>query len=941
METRMAQDRKDAELRALQARNDEVERAIEHDRLKRSLMRVRREVYRAESLRDAEKVKCTLRKEHLDFQLSELGRVKELLTLLTSTGSEHVDAHPLLAKLEEVAKSRGERAGTLSKIRQDVANAFVDHAKHSKVESRCAHLEAGFTTAAKLLNIPESDDTVSMLEKVVRAASEPDKAMEDRSAALEARKVALVASLHEAQNQLREAMPYAGFVEGSKDDAVGGAPVASASNVVAAAPDVATVDGLTAAAMIDDAMERREAARRSALERMETVQKRERRAKEGFTFFLDQLQAMHLALDCASLTMRQNISRTDEEVATARKEAMAAARRRRQGTSQRRGSVMGGRSPQSLRPPQGSAPCDAPTSAPAGTTASFTDPEVVRDDAEDADGPPGGGRSPSAGSRNSSPDAMRGGSRNSSPGGMRGGSRISSPGGVRRKDVATHPLLSGMILPSVGDVAVEVPSPIQRGRRGSSGSLSPPLQRGRRGSAGGGVLPGQSSPLRFAPEGYVITDSLGGEDFMSGHVIVPPADAPADAPSADVITGRRLGSTDMLTLHTGGAHASLFTLGKTVDAIWKVVEPLERRGMLRESLFASGGISTYAPLAAPTPAPAPAERTTTRPRPTPITTAAPMVAEFGGRSDSPSPSRRGSRAASRLGSLAADDPAHALAPAAGTPAASDYLYPTPPFAPGAASASASMSLDQIFREDDDALTDASKQGVGFVTDSGKGKEALANELSALGVTPGRDLAFYATAAPAADTPIDTPISRPTTASSRAPSRPPTAGSANAPASDRPQFERQTFLVPGANMEGVPRSPYAKLRSEATPLRSREEMKQASSNLASKEARRRSRAESLARLPPEERMRRQKAAEDEKRRASLYGGSPSSKGRSSILLTEHRPESLAKLMRSASADPESLRAHMAVMRHQQRRGEPTAEEMKAQEDMRLFRERTLV
>ena len=249
----------------------------------------------------------------------------------------------------------------------------------------------------------------------------------------------------------------------------------------------------------------------------------------------------------------------------------------------------------------------------------------------------------------------------------------------------------------------------------------------------------------------------------------------------------------------------------------------------------------------------------------------------------------------------------------------------------------------------------------MLPDSGAGKEALAVELAALGIGS-RALAAYAppvTATAPADEPQWSANSRPTTASSRPQSgvsRPATASRspdskrsfgnarpANAPAADAPQYERQTFLVPGASMAGVPKSPYAKVvTSTSNQPQTRDEMKKAASELAVKEERRkrRERAASMAHLSPEERVRREQAKEAERRRQERLSGVAISKSRSSISL-ESQPESMARLTRSASANPGSLRVHTAVAKYHQRRGEPTPEEARAAEDLRLFRERMLV
>ena len=87
MQTRMHEQRKASELRAIHSGQEERALMTHFEQLKQSLMRTRAAVQKARQLRDAEEIKCGHRKAHLDFQLAELVRVRELLTLLTSKGA--------------------------------------------------------------------------------------------------------------------------------------------------------------------------------------------------------------------------------------------------------------------------------------------------------------------------------------------------------------------------------------------------------------------------------------------------------------------------------------------------------------------------------------------------------------------------------------------------------------------------------------------------------------------------------------------------------------------------------------------------------------------------------------------------------------------------------------------------------------------------------------
>ena len=262
--------------------------------------------------------------------------VRDLLSVLTSRGDEHVEAHPLLDKLEAIATSRRTRAGELTQLRERVAKTFADQAKGAKAEERLETFEEAFAMAARVLNLPKSlneDERNGMIVAAAQGGS--DRMLSERSAELERRKAALQADLDAMRVQLAQSRPYDGFVDALPSSA-SNPTAASATCASALAPEMevapASADeasALAAAAAMTDAMERREALRVEALRHLEVVRLKEARCRGAYELALGRLQSFHDGLDCAVQTTLGAIQRAEEMA----KEARASPSFKRRGSS--------------------------------------------------------------------------------------------------------------------------------------------------------------------------------------------------------------------------------------------------------------------------------------------------------------------------------------------------------------------------------------------------------------------------------------------------------------------------------------------------------------------------------------------------------------------------------------------------------------------------------
>ena len=833
------------------SRGDECnEEGSRLDLAQKDLTKAYKQQYDAETGLEATRTRTELRSAEMSGQLSELTQMRELSNILLKKGGGDVE-HPLLAKLEAVANSRKERAGALSKMRDRVAEAFVDETRMQQTQAERAKLQEGFEKAAKVLNIRE-ENLEARVAKVVEAAKQPDQTMALRRTELETRKADLLVQLEEVQQALLQTMPYAGYVDASAAvlpecaaaDAPTAAVLASSTSPTAlraggassatgcsmeavgrasAAPDEVDVYTAVTSAAIDDAMDVREEARRAAVARLDSLSLREENARSMYTFYLGVLQKMHTALDCTASTVLHSIQRADRERKEERKRNRAAAKaakaagRPTQRQARGRSKSSSGRSSPVRGDPVG--PDEASISGGAGGdagggesgsdafgAASKADIEITNLDLLAVLHPPTPPRS--------SPNP-------------------------KRPSTAPHPLLQGQPLPSMLDTE----STLLR-----------------------------DSPVRFSKDGGVSVHS-------AQSVYCAQSVHSAQPGLAGVPQRRKRDAPDPLTLHTGGASSALSGLTGTLETLMAAVSPLERRGLLRPSILDTQRIP-YLELAFAGPVPPPSEAPPSSSflsshAPTPVTTLAP--------------------------------PPRAAAPPTSAAVVS----------PAAAPAEEGLAM----------------------RDSCRGNQALAHELSELGLAPGRELstAISRVEAKAQVANGSAPMPAPPALGARSSSmvmktsmRSLPVG-AHAPDSATAHSLRHSFVGAGSPAETTPAvsvhtSPEGRgsLRASvlasasAVPI-SREEMKAESGEAVTKALRARriqERSAKLAKVDLEQRQRSSKAS------ASSVAGRAS----------------YAKLLQAASASPSSFHVHLAVRQAAARDKEREAHDAAL---LQLYMERPLV
>ena len=372
MTKRTVEERKKAELLSIESKKESDEDMRHYELAKAKLMRTRSHTTARHGDVKRMRQKVAKRSAELQYELSELQRVRGLINVITAQNSGvEVEEHPLLAKLEQIAASRRDKASQLAHIRTEVAHVFVDETKAQQLDNKLERLQEGFSRAAKVLNVPTvisfTDDGSSlgpdysemshveeeMIRLVVQAAKEPDRMMSDRAKHYDQRKAELLAELEKQQHRLLEVMPYAGHthtathaaaVEADKaakaahdttdadtdeeaaeqfrrEDKLSNVEAASEERVaalhgeLAAAREAAADAAKAAAAAVDDAINAREEARRASVAVLEKSQKRKRKAKGLYQFAIGMLRTMHLDVECAAASALNLVKTTDYDVA--------------------------------------------------------------------------------------------------------------------------------------------------------------------------------------------------------------------------------------------------------------------------------------------------------------------------------------------------------------------------------------------------------------------------------------------------------------------------------------------------------------------------------------------------------------------------------------------------------------------------------------------------
>ena len=113
-------------------------------------MRVRSHLARTQASLAGTRARAEAQREGFASRLDFGQKLHNLYSLMSVSGDEAVKEHPLLARLEAVAKSRNERADELSDLREKVGATFVDEARYLQFERRLSHLSEGFARAAKV-----------------------------------------------------------------------------------------------------------------------------------------------------------------------------------------------------------------------------------------------------------------------------------------------------------------------------------------------------------------------------------------------------------------------------------------------------------------------------------------------------------------------------------------------------------------------------------------------------------------------------------------------------------------------------------------------------------------------------------------------------------------------------------------------------------------------
>jgi hypothetical protein len=309
--------------------------------------------------------------------------------VLCASGDEAIESHPLLERLDALAKSRKVSAGALAKIRERVTVSLDDdRTRHAQLHERLSRLEAAFFEASRVLNAPADlayDDSERVCF-VVEAAVSLDSTLARSTHALEERRDRLQTQLELELGTLRRVVPYLGY----SCSACASAPASatSATSMAAAdavaAVDVASVAAADAPAAAAVELPKTSATNASAIEATREAVSREAgavaremawrevegqigqmrirsgRAHARYEHALTKLKALHAALDCSDLTTKRMLAAAEVE-----------AGRRRRARGSPKGHQKGKRFSSG---PSGSLSSPPPTSADAFKDASPTVP---------------------------------------------------------------------------------------------------------------------------------------------------------------------------------------------------------------------------------------------------------------------------------------------------------------------------------------------------------------------------------------------------------------------------------------------------------------------------------------------------------------------------------------------------------------------------------------